>query len=482
MLMTKKQAEKWLDNSEGKQYNTDLSYGFQCYDYANAFFMAVTGERLYGLYAKDIPFDNANTIKKYGKSIKNYDSFLPKKLDIVVFPDKYGSGAGHVAIVTRATLTQFECLEQNWRGQGWTNGVVSPGWGPERVTRRWHYYDDPMYFIRLDFPTKISAGTKAKQIIKNRQANKKTKPKKIMIVAGHGYSDPGAVGNGTNERDFIRKNITPQVAKYLRQAGHEVALYGGSKQSQDMYQDTAYGVRVGNKKEYGMYWVNKQKYDLIAEFHLDAAGSSASGGHVIISSAFNADSIDKGIQDVIKNNLGQIRGITKRNDLLNANVSAEINMNYRLTELGFITNTSDMNWIKKNSDKYSKLIAGAIHGKPIGGVVASKQKATHKKDDVVAVPKGYKINDKGVPYKKEKGRYTVSTIKGNNVRTAHNTKATITGVLKNGESIIYDGAFAVNGYRWITYLNNDLKRRYIATGEIDKKGNRMNSYGKFTKV
>ncbi|OUJ21461.1 amidase, partial [Corynebacterium kefirresidentii] len=145
-------------------------------------------------------------------------------------------------MVTRATLTQFQCLEQNWLGQGWSNGVASPGWGPEKVTRRWHYYDDPMYFIRLDFPTKISAGTKAKQIIKSKQASKKIKPKKIMIVAGHGYNDPGAVGNGTNERDFIRKNITPQVAKYLRQAGHEVALYGGSKQSQDMYQDTAYGV------------------------------------------------------------------------------------------------------------------------------------------------------------------------------------------------------------------------------------------------
>ena len=49
-----------------------------------------------------------------------------------------------------------------------------------------------------------------------------------------------------------------------------------------------------------MYWVNKQKYDLIAEFHLDAASASASGGHVIISSAFNADSIDKRIQEVIK--------------------------------------------------------------------------------------------------------------------------------------------------------------------------------------
>ena len=134
--------------------------------------MAVTGERLYGLYAKDIPFDNANTIKStVNQSKTTIVSY--QKLDIVVFPDKYGSGAGHVAIVTRATLTQFQCLEQNWLGQGWSNGVVSPGWGPEKVTRRWHYYDDPMYFIRLDFPTKISAGTKAKQIIKSKQASKK---------------------------------------------------------------------------------------------------------------------------------------------------------------------------------------------------------------------------------------------------------------------------------------------------------------------
>ncbi|MEW7487563.1 N-acetylmuramoyl-L-alanine amidase, partial [Staphylococcus aureus] len=71
------------------------------------------------------------------------------------------------------------------------------------------------------------------------------------------------------------------------------------------------------------------------------------------------DTIDKSIQDVIKNNLGQIRGVTPRNDLLNVNVSAEININYRLSELGFITNKKDMDWIKKNYDLYSKLIAGA---------------------------------------------------------------------------------------------------------------------------
>lgn len=69
--------------------------------------------------------------------------------------------------------------------------------------------------------------------------------RKIMIVAGHGYNDPGAVGNGTNERDFIRANIVDRVANYLKQAGHTVAVYG---KDQDMYQDTAYGNQVGNKK------------------------------------------------------------------------------------------------------------------------------------------------------------------------------------------------------------------------------------------
>ncbi len=33
--------------------------------------------------------------------------------------------------------------------------------------------------------------------------------------------------------------------------------------------------------------------------------------------------------------------------ILNVNVSAEININYSLSELGFITNKKDMDWIKE---------------------------------------------------------------------------------------------------------------------------------------
>ena len=40
-----------------------------------------------------------------------------------------------------------------------------------------------------------------------------------MLVAGHGYNDPGAVGNGTNERDFIRNNITKKLKVILKKKG-----------------------------------------------------------------------------------------------------------------------------------------------------------------------------------------------------------------------------------------------------------------------
>ena len=41
--------------------------------------------------------------------------------------------------------------------------------------------------------------------------------------------------------------------------------------NQDMYQDTRYGVNLGDTKRYGMYWAARQGFDQIVEFHLDAA-------------------------------------------------------------------------------------------------------------------------------------------------------------------------------------------------------------------
>ena len=155
--------------------------------------------------------------------------------------------------------------------------------------------------------------------------------KKYLLISGHGYSDPGAHGNGENERDFIRREIKPRVAKHINATkGHSAEVYNPEW---NMYADTVAGQR--ENKPYGMYKYNTNSFDGMTEFHLDAAGASATGGHVIIHSWFAPDAIDTRIGNAIKKYVG-LRGgvaISKRNDLHQVNVAANRGINYRLVEL-----------------------------------------------------------------------------------------------------------------------------------------------------
>lgn len=258
-----------------------------------------------------------------------------------------------------------------------------------------------------------------------------------------------------NERDFIRKYIAPNVQKYLKQAGHTVDLYGGSKQDQNLYTDTAYGERIGDNKNYGMYWVHNQKYDVVVELHLDAASASATGGHVIIPNQWPADKIDKDINNCLKATVGTIRGIDPRNDLLNANVAGRLGTNYRLVEMGFITNKKDMNYLKKNYDKFSKELAGAINGKPIGGTSAGSKKAKQTKWNW-------------------KGRFTPNTaIK---VRTSPSLKGKVVSnnVLSftKVKTIKFNFIVKADGYWWISYTFKG-KTYYSAICKITDKKERI---------
>ncbi|MDW4153319.1 N-acetylmuramoyl-L-alanine amidase [Staphylococcus saprophyticus] len=366
---TKEQAITYMKSLKGKGWDFDGAFGWQCFDLSNMQWNYLTGGRLAGYYAKDIPFEN--NFDGLATVYKNTPSFLPEEGDIFVMDEKYGQGAGHTGMVWSANLNTFVGIEQNWYGGGRYKTEVA-----QLVT---HTYDMNMHFIRPHYKAKVSTVSKVKAAVTKPKVSKAT-GKKILIVSGHGYNDPGAENKEMklNERDFIRKYIAPNVQKYLKQAGHTVDLYGGSKQDQNLYTDTAYGERIGNHKDYGMYWVHKQKYDIVVELHLDAAGASASGGHVIISNQWPADKVDKDINNCLKATVGTIRGIDPRNDLLNANVAGRLGTNYRLVEMGFITNKKDMNYLKKNYDKFSKELAGAINGKPIGGTSAGSKQITWK--------------------------------------------------------------------------------------------------------
>src|SRR5699024_12253831 len=117
-----------------------------------------------------------------------------------------------------------------------------------------------------------------------------------------------------------------------------------------------------------MYWAKKQKYASVTEYHLDAASASARGGHVIVYNGFAPDKIDLGIRDALKKYVG-IRyshkghaGISGRNNLLQVNVAANIGVNHRLVELGFITNRADFQAINKNIEASTKSTAEATTG------------------------------------------------------------------------------------------------------------------------
>lgn len=190
-----------------------------------------------------------------------------------------------------------------------------------------------------------------------------------LIVYGHGAGDPGAVGNGENERDFNRKKLHIYLKKWADKSKDSFAFFDTSG-SRDMFQETANG--------WGMYSIKSSQYKSVTEIHEDAASASATGGHVIVSSSFSADKEDLNLAQAIKKIVGwwggvsNSKGISYRNNLLNLNVAAQRGITYRLMELGFITSKRDMDTIKRDLDKYAKEIIENITGETLGESTSNK--------------------------------------------------------------------------------------------------------------
>lgn len=181
-MRTKQEAIKWINNSIGKQYDFDGYFGFQCVDYSNAYWNYVTGGRLAGEGAKDLPF--WNDFKGVATVYKNTPSFLAQAGDIVVWGSTFGNGFGHTAVVIDANSNYIVVVEQNWLLGGWTQGDARGGTGWEKATKRVHDYDTDMWFIRPKFKNPIKASVsntvkKATSVTKKKAPAKKTKNKRI---------------------------------------------------------------------------------------------------------------------------------------------------------------------------------------------------------------------------------------------------------------------------------------------------------------
>lgn len=161
---------------------------------------------------------------------------------------------------------------------------------------------------------------------------------KLFVICGHGAGDSGACGNSYTE------------AERVRALGRKIAEYGGNSvllgdTDRNYYADNGISKLKLSNTEYG-----------IIELHMDSSShSSARGGHVIIKAGFNPDDYDRALANFISDIFpGRANTIVGRSDLANPNRAAARGYNYRLVELGFISNSDDVSTFNNNIDKIAK--------------------------------------------------------------------------------------------------------------------------------
>lgn len=181
----------------------------------------------------------------------------------------------------------------------------------------------------------------------------------FLFIAGHGENkngsfDPGATGIiKKGEHRYFEENFFPAVKKHLPK-NSDVVLFS-------QYNVYDYKNLVTLADKYG-------KNTVVIEMHYDAGSSSASGGHVIVHSAFAPDNYDLAIRDVIKKHIGiryehkGHKGISGRDNLGNCNRAKSAGLNYRLVELGFGTNAKDAKAMVDNMDDIAKDFVRALLG------------------------------------------------------------------------------------------------------------------------
>ena len=116
-----KTIDEFLEDVEGESFDFDKVSGIQCVDLIKRYV-----KECYGI---EIPLGFGNAIEYYNSfekkkllyenfiKIKNVPSFIPEAGDIMVWNEKRGKGAGHIAICTgEGTTREFYSYDLNWNG------------------------------------------------------------------------------------------------------------------------------------------------------------------------------------------------------------------------------------------------------------------------------------------------------------------------------------------------------------------------------
>lgn len=179
--------------------------------------------------------------------------------------------------------------------------------------------------------------------------------KVIVIDAGHGGLDPGAIYKNIFEKDITLK-ISLYLRDYLIKNGATVIM------TRDSDNDLSNGVKSHRKKkdfDERIKIINKRYVDMYVSVHLNFLSDSRYSGPQVFFNKNNKEIADI-IQKYINNKLGNNRDIKKiPGDTYMYN---KLNNKGILVECGFLSNSEERN--KLISDKYqkefAKILADAI--------------------------------------------------------------------------------------------------------------------------
>jgi len=173
------------------------------------------------------------------------------------------------------------------------------------------------------------------------------KPSKVIYLdAGHGGSDPGAIGNGLHEKD-VTLDIALRTKKELEAAGYTVIMSRTTDKYLSLSERTNHANRVNA--------------DIFVSIHINAGGGTGIETWKMANGPKPSESnkLATHIQnETIKQTGSRDRGVKDKN----LHVNRESNMPSALVELGFIDTVSDANKLKQASfkNKAAKGIANGI--------------------------------------------------------------------------------------------------------------------------
>lgn len=176
--------------------------------------------------------------------------------------------------------------------------------------------------------------------------------KKVVIDAGHGGSDSGAIGNG-----IIEKNLTLDISKYMYDRLKELGV------PVKLTRDSDVDLPASERTQRVLDQYGNGKDVIVISNHINAGGAE---GAEVIYALRNKDTLAKKILDELEKQGQLVRKYYQRRLPRDYNkdyyymLRNTPNTEALIVEYGFLDNTSDANKLKNNYKKYAEAVVKAV--------------------------------------------------------------------------------------------------------------------------